>query len=219
MSVWDKALTMAALSAVLLALPVLSAPALSQQYGLGSPATPEEIAGWDIDVRPDGLGLPDGSGSVLDGEEIYLERCAVCHGEFGEAFGRYPPLMGGDGTLDKQDPVKTIGSYWPYASTVWDYVHRAMPFGDAQSLSVDETYAVVAYLLYLNDLIDEDFVLTRENLPQVAMPNAKGFFLMEEAEFEATEPCMKNCRQEVEVVGRARIIDVTPDEPEGVGVD
>lgn len=223
MSGWDRLPIRAGL-ALALAAPLLLGTAGAQEgggkhYGLGTPATPEQIAGWDIDVRPDGLGLPAGSGSVLDGEAIYLERCAYCHGEFGEAFGRYPPLMGGQDSLAKQDPVKTIGSYWPYASTVWDYVHRAMPFGDAQSLSADETYAVVAYLLYLNDLVDDDFVLTQENLAQIEMPNADGFFLMEGPEFEPYEPCMKDCKDAVKVVGRARIIDVTPDKPEGGGVD
>lgn len=218
MSVWDRRLV-APLALLALAL---STPASAQErYGLGSPATPEMIAAWDIDVRPDGLGLPEGSGAVLDGEEIYLERCSYCHGEFGEAFGRYPPLMGGQDSLAKMDPVKTIGSYWPYASTIWDYVHRAMPFGDAQSLSADETYAVVAYLLYLNDLVEDDFVLTRDNLAQIEMPNAEGFFVMEGPEFEPYEPCMSDCRDEPEVVGRARIIDVTPegDGPEGGAMD
>ena len=182
------------------------------RFGLGSPATEPEIAGWDIDVRPDGVGLPAGQGSVADGEGIYLERCAVCHGEFGEAFGRYPPLMGGDGTLKDDRPVKTIGSYWPYASTVWDYVRRAMPFGDAQSLTPDETYAVVAYLLYLNDLIDADFVLTQENLPKVEMPNAAGFVEREGHDLPPREPCMSDCVAAVKVIGRAQIIDVTPEE-------
>ncbi len=201
---------------LLLAGLFLSGPARAEQrYGLGTPASEAEIAGWDIDVRPDGLGLPVGSGSVAEGEAIYLERCAYCHGEFGEAFGRYPPLMGGEDTLAKQDPVKTIGSYWPYASTVWDYVHRAMPFGDAQSLTADETYAVVAYLLYLNYLVEDDFVLTRDNLAEVEMPNAQGFFVMEGPEFEPREPCMTDCKDAVEVIGRARIIDVTPEDGAG----
>ncbi len=185
----------------------------ADKYGLGREATSEEIAGWDVDVRPDGQGLPPGSGNVLDGEEIYLEQCAVCHGEFGEGAGRYPVLMGGFETLTEDRPEKTVGSYWPYASTVWDYVQRAMPFGNARSLSADETYAVTAYLLYLNDLVDEDFTLTQENLAQINMPNEEGFFVRKAPDVPVGgEPCMKDCKPQVEVIGRARILDVTPED-------
>ena len=198
---------------VVAALCLIAGGALAaDKYGLGREATSEEIAGWDVDVRPDGQGLPPGSGNVLDGEEIYLEQCAVCHGEFGEGAGRYPVLMGGFETLTEDRPEKTVGSYWPYASTVWDYVQRAMPFGNARSLSADETYAVTAYLLYLNDLVDEDFTLTQENLPQIRMPNEEGFFVREAPDVPAGEPCMKDCKDKVEVVGRARILDVTPED-------
>ncbi|MGB0903558.1 MAG: c-type cytochrome, partial [Mangrovicoccus sp.] len=123
-------------------------------FGLGRAALPEEIASWDIDVRPDGQGLPEGKGDVWTGEEIFADNCAMCHGDFGEAVGRWPVLAGGQGTLTDDRPVKTIGSYWPYLSTVFDYVNRAMPFGNAQSLSPDEVYAITAYLLYLNDIVD-----------------------------------------------------------------
>lgn len=191
---------------------VAGAAAAGDKYGLGRPATPEEIRGWDIDVRPDGLGLPPGSGSVADGEQIYIERCAFCHGDFGEGAGRYPELIGGQDTLAGDDPVKTIGSYWPYASTVWDYVYRAMPFGNAQSLTADETYAVVAYLLYLNGIVDDEFVLTRDNLAEIRMPNEDGFFVRTEPEFPPREPCMTDCKDSVEIIGRARVLDVTPEE-------
>ncbi len=185
----------------------------ADKFGLGREATSEEIAGWDVDVRPDGQGLPPGSGNVLDGEEIYLEQCAVCHGEFGEGAGRYPVLMGGFETLTEDRPEKTVGSYWPYASTVWDYVQRAMPFGNARSLSADETYAVTAYLLYLNEIVDEDFTLTQENLADVRMPNEEGFFMREAPDVPVgEEPCMKDCKPQVEVIGRARILDVTPED-------
>lgn len=119
-------------------------------FGLGREALPEEIAAWDIDVRPDGAGLPEDSGDVWTGEQIFLEQCAVCHGDFAEGVGRWPVLAGGEGTLTNARPVKTIGSYWPYLSTVFDYFHRAMPFGYAQSLEPDEVYAIIAYLLYSN---------------------------------------------------------------------
>ena len=119
----------------------LAAPALAQarktqprNYGIGHVATPAEIAGWDIDVRPDGQGAPPGQGSVKAGEKVYLEKCAACHGEFGESAGRWPQLAQGKGTLASHDPVKTVGSYYPYLSSVFDYIRRAMPFGDAQSL-------------------------------------------------------------------------------------
>ena len=131
-----------------------------RKFNLGQIATKEEVAGWDIDVRPDGLGAPIGSGTALFGEEIYAEQCASCHGDFGEGADRWPPLVGGEGSLASHDPEKTTGSYWPYASTMYDYIYRSMPFGAAQSLSYDETYGIVAYLLYMGDIIEEDFVLS-----------------------------------------------------------
>jgi cytochrome c len=185
-------------------------------YGIGRAANPEEIAGWDIDVRPDGQGLPPGGGSAKQGEDIYMAKCAACHGEFGEGAGRWPPVAGGRGTLASHDPSKTVGSYFPYASTLFDYVRHTMPFGDAQSLSNDELYAVVAYVLYLNSLVEEDFVLSRETWSSVKMPNEAGFI---DDDRETTEksfwnpaPCMTNCKDEVKIIGRARAIDVTPDE-------
>src|SRR6185295_2929288 len=174
-----------------------------------------EIAGWDIDVRPDGQGLPPGQGWVKAGEDVYMAKCAACHGEFGESAGRWPPVAGGAGSLASADPVKTVGSYFAHLSTVFDYVRHAMPFGDAQSLSNDELYAVVAYMLFLNDIVDEKFVLSRETFAQVKMPNAGGFY---DDDRETTEksfwsaPCMANCKSDVKITGRARIIDVTPDD-------
>ena len=105
-----------------------------------------------------------------------MQQCAACHGEFGESAGRWPILSGGDGTLASHDPVKSIGSYWPYASTVMDYIRRAMPFGNAQSLTNDELYAVTAYVLYLNDMIkDEDFELNERNFTTIKLPNEPNF--------------------------------------------
>lgn len=181
-------------------------------FGLGTPATPEEIAAWDIDIRPDGQGLPTGSGTAEAGETVYAEQCAFCHGDFGEGIGRYPVLMGGFDSLTADRPEKTVGSYWPYASTVWDYIYRAMPFGNAQSLSVDDTYAVTAYVLYLNEIVDYDQMIDQSNLAAIEMPNAEGFFLMEGPEFDPSDPCMRNCRESVEVIGKARILDVTPED-------
>lgn len=204
MSAWLKI----ALLGSCLAIP--AAAAAEGVFGLGRTATPEEIAGWDIDVRPDGVGAPPGSGSVMDGEDIYMQQCASCHGDFGEAFGRWPALMGGEGSLATNEPDKTVGSFWPYASTLYDYIYRAMPFGNAQSLTADETYAVTAYVLYLNFLVDEDFVLSEENIGDIEMPNADGFYVMEEPEFLPHEPCMENCKDGVEIIGRAVVLDVTP---------
>ncbi|SIN75968.1 c-type cytochrome [Vannielia litorea] len=187
------------------------------KYGLGRPATEDEIAAWDVKVMPDGRGLPPGSGSVEDGEVLFSDNCAVCHGEFAEGSGNWPKLAGGDGTLADQDPLKTVGSYWPYLSTAWDYVHRSMPFGAAQTLSADDTYAITAYILYSNFLVDEDFVLSNENFLEVEMPNADGFIVDDRAETEypqwRTEPCMEGCKDSVEITMRATVLDVTPDDP------
>lgn len=162
-------------------------------YGYGKPATPEEIAGWDIDVRPDGEGLPEGSGSVEDGEWLYEEKCAECHGSFGEAVGRYPALAGGEGSLTEDRPHRTVGSYWPYASTLWDYIHRAMPYTQPESLTDDEVYAITAYVLYLNEVVEDDFVLDRETFKDVILPNA-GNFTRDQRPDTANTRCMKNCK-------------------------
>lgn len=186
------------------------------RFGLGRPALPEEIAAWDVDVLPDGSGLPQGSGDVWTGEEVFAEKCASCHGDFAEGVGNWPKLAGGWDTLDRKDPVKTVGSYWPYLSTVWDYVHRSMPFGAAQTLSDDEVYAITAYILYSNDIVGEDFTLTHENFLEVEMPNAEGFIIDDRAETEYAkwrgEPCMTGCKESVEITMRATVLDVTPEE-------
>ena len=210
-------------AALVLALAIAgSMPASAGKLGLGTPVTPEEVAAWDIDVRPDGQGLPEGRGTVAEGEAIFSEQCAVCHGDFGEGAGRWPVLAGGAGSLSSHDPVKTIGSYWPYLSTVYDYVYRAMPFGNAQSLSPDETYAIVAYLLYLNDVVtDEEFELSKENFTSIKMPNEGGFIddtRPEEPMKAAAELCMTDCKTDVKITKRARIIDVTPEDEEAAGM-
>ena len=197
---------------------------VGKRYGLGRAALPEELAAWDLDVSPDGTGLPVGSGSVEDGEMLFSENCAVCHGEFAEGVGNWPKLAGGEGTLADDDPVKTVGSYWPYLSTAWDYVHRSMPFGNAQSLTADETYAIVAYILYSNWIVEDDFVLSNENFLEVEMPNADGFIVDDRAETEysqwRSEPCMENCKEgEVQITMRATVLDVTPEEEEAAAQD
>ena len=194
---------------------LLPAAALAEPLGLGRPALPEEIAAWDTDIRPDGKGLPAGSGNALDGEEIFAAKCAVCHGDFAEGVGRWPALAGGQGTLTDARPLRTIGSYWPYLSTAWDYIYRAMPYGDAGSLGVDETYALVAYLLLVNDLIDDDaFELNQDNLAAIELPNAASFRPDDRAETELPlfrHACMEGCKERVEILDRARGADVTPD--------
>ena len=187
----------------------------SQTLGLGRAATNNEVSAWDNDIRPDGKGLPVGSGSVIIGEELYTDNCSSCHGDFGEGIDRWPELAGGFDTLDSEDPVKTVGSYWPYLSTVWDYVHRAMPFGNAQSLNNDEVYAITAYILYLNDLVDEDFELSHVNFEEINLPNEENFYLDNRENLENTtynNRCMQNCKKDAMITKRAVVLDVTPEE-------
>lgn len=198
------------------ALVLLSTPAYAAGFGLGRVALPAEIAAWDLDVSPDGTGLPEGSGDVLAGEEIFAEQCGVCHGDFAEGVDNWPKLAGGADTLNHDDPLKTVGSYWPYLSTTWDYVNRSMPFGNAQSLTPDEVYAITAYILYSNDLVDDDFVLSKATFAEFEMPNKDGFIIDDRIETEFSqwvgEPCMTNCKDEVKVTMRALVLDVTPQE-------
>ncbi len=196
-----------------------------KKLNIGREATAEQIAGWDIDIRPDGQGLPIGKGTVKQGEPLYVERCASCHGEFGESAGRWPILSGGGGTLASHDPVKSIGSYWPYASTLIDYIRRAMPFGAAQTLTNDELYAITAYVLFLNDIVtSEDFELSDKNFRTIKLPNQANFFdddrEISEKAFWKKDPCMTNCAPgKAEVTGRARVIDVTPEAGKGPKVE
>ena len=197
-----------------LGLTVAASAASAETFGFGREATPAEIAGWDIDVRPDGQGLPVGKGTAEDGEEVFQEKCASCHGEFGEGADRWPVLMGGQDSLASHDPVKTVGSYWPYASTVFDYIRRAMPFGEAQTLTPDQIYALTALLLNMSEIVEIDQELNQDNLASIQMPNQAGFMMPDPRPDTPGEAalCMTNCKTEVKILGRARIIDVTPDE-------
>ena len=191
--------------------------AVAEPLGIGRAALPDEVAAWDIDVRPDGQGLPAGSGSVADGEAIFAERCAACHGDFAEGRDRWPELAGGQDSLNSVNPVKTVGSYWPYGSTVFDYIKRAMPFGDARSLSDDEVYALTAFLYHMNDLVDADFVLGNENFTTIALPNADGFIDDPRPDTRtraSAEPCMSECKATVEITKRAAVLNVTPTDEE-----
>ena len=157
------------------ALLFLSTAALAETPDLGRPATPEEIAAWDISIGPDGAGLPPGSGTPQQGEAVYAAKCLPCHGEKGSGKPN-DQLVGGLGTLTgDQTPVKTVGSFWPYATTLFDYVRRAMPFNAPRSLSNDDVYAVCAYILQLNDIISEGTVMNAQTLAKVQMPNRDGF--------------------------------------------
>jgi S-disulfanyl-L-cysteine oxidoreductase SoxD len=203
-------------TALFAALVLFATPLMAGDLGLGRPALPDEIAAWDKDIRPDGTGLPQGAGTVRQGDEIFAERCAVCHGDFAEGVDRWPALAGGFDSLSDDRPLKTIGSYWPYLSTVYDYVRRAMPFGDAASLSDDEVYALTAYLLYANDILDdEDFELSLENFTSIRLPNEGGFTDddRQQKEYPAfTDTCTRNCKVTVEITRMAPGAGVTPDE-------
>jgi cytochrome c len=149
--------------------------ALAQESpGLGVPATPEQIAGWDISIGPDGAGLPAGSGTAAAGKVVYDSKCVACHGVDG-AGRPNDVLVGGQGTLRDAAPIRTIGSYWPYATTVFDYVRRAMPYVTPHTLTPDETYALTAYLLARNGVIGDNDVMNAETLPKVVMPNRANF--------------------------------------------
>ena len=191
-------------------------------YHLGRRALPAEISAWNVDIRPDGTGLPAGHGTARQGEALFNKNCASCHGDFGEGVGRWPVLAGGDGSLTKDRPEKTVGSYWPYLSTVYDYVRRAMPFGNAHSLSNDDYYALTAYILYLNYVVkDEDFDLSNKNFASVHLPNEHGFIMdnrLDEPQYakKAASPCMKDCKGgPAKITMEAKVLNVTPDAKKG----
>jgi cytochrome c len=180
---------------------VAQAPAAGK-FGLGKPATPEEIGGWDIDVKPDGTGLPRGRGSVAEGQTIYDAKCASCHGTFGES-NSYLQIAGGVGSLASDSPVRTTGSKLNYATTLFDYIRRAMPFDAPQSLTANEVYALTAYVLNLNDIVGADAVLDQDSLPKLKLPNRDGFttahgFMRRDGKPDTSNvACMKNCVSEV----------------------
>ncbi len=168
MSMRDRILVAAA------ALALGCAGASAQSPDLGRVAAPDEIAAWDISIDPSGAGLPAGGGSARQGEAIFAAKCAACHGDKG-AGKPNDQLVGGRGTLAGDRPVKTVGSYWPYATTLFDYIRRAMPLNESKTLKDDEVYALVAYILQLNGIIGESDRLDAQTLPKVRMPNREGF--------------------------------------------
>jgi S-disulfanyl-L-cysteine oxidoreductase SoxD len=154
--------------------PSSAAPAQAPGFGLGHAPRAEDLKAIDIEVLPDGRGLPPGSGTAEAGRPVYAARCAACHGATGTE-GPNDILVGGQGSMKTARPLKTVGSYWPYATTLWDYINRAMPFAEPRSLSPDEVYAVTAYVLSLNGIVTDRQVLSQTTLPQVKMPNRTGF--------------------------------------------
>jgi mono/diheme cytochrome c family protein len=182
-------------------------------FGYGTPPAAEQIAGWDIDVRgDDGAGLPPGKGRVQKGGEIFADQCAVCHGTFGEGEGRFPKLAGGAGSLRDDRPEPTVGSYWPFAPTLWDYINRAMPFPAPHTLPADDVYALTAYILNLNDIVPGDFVADRDTLPKVKMPNHDNFIWTDPRPDTTPKPCMNACRNaaDVEIMSTAEGMNLTP---------
>lgn len=185
------------------------------RYGLGRAPTPAEIAGWDIDVRPDGHGVRKGKGTVSDGEQLYEAQCASCHGTFGES-NRYMAIAGGvrkddlktgrASVLKEPDGIRTVGTKLNYATTLWDYIFRAMPWTNPQSLTADQVYAITAYVLHLNEIVPADFELNDQNLTKVQMPNRNGMTTAHGMLSVKGKPdvqgssCMKDCVKEVKIV-------------------
>lgn len=206
MSSWPSCL---AIMTSVAAFPAIAAePPL---YGLGTTPTQEQIAGWAIAVRPDGQGLPAGHGSVKDGDPIYANNCAACHGTFGEGAGRYPKLAG-EGKLTGERPEQTVGTFWPFATTLFDYIDRAMPFPAPHMLPPDQVYAVTAYVLNLNNLVGDDFVADKDSLPKVKMPNRDGFLWKDPRPDTHGAACMTNCRpaQDIKIISTTEGKTLTP---------
>lgn len=186
-----------------------------KNFNKGRTPSKNEIKAWNKDVKPDGEGLPEGSGSVEEGDELYTNLCASCHGDFGAGGSGYPTLTGGQGSLKNQllkegdePPSRTIGSYWPYASTLYWYIQSAMPFNNPKSLSNDEVYALVAYLLSVNDIeiegieLEDEYILNRKKFLKIVMPNVNGFYAVDPSRNDLKEMrpplaqgnrCMKDC--------------------------
>jgi mono/diheme cytochrome c family protein len=177
--------------AALVLFGAVSAADAQPRFGFGRPASDAEIAAWNLDVDRDGRGLPQGSGSVPEGKELYAAKCAGCHGAKGEG-GLADKLVGGQGSLASPKPVKTIGSFWPYAPTLFDYVRRAMPLDAPQSLKNDEVYALVGYLLNMNGLAGDDATFDAKSLAVVRMPNRDGFVPDPRPDVRSKD-CMSDC--------------------------
>ena len=160
-------------SALVLAL--ASSAAFAEGPNLGKPISAAEIAAWDISIMPDGTGLPPGSGTPARGARIYVQKCLMCHGENGKG-GPNAAVVGG-APVTGMDTVKTIANFWPYATTVFDYIRRAMPWQQPRTLTNEEVYALTAYIFSLNKLIGENDEMNAKTLPKVKMPNRDGFII------------------------------------------
>ena len=195
-------------SAAALALAAMVALAQDRPWSkFGRPPTEAEIAAWDIDVRPDGTGLPKGKGSVMEGQDLYDAQCAECHGTFGDSNLNLQ-LAGGIGTLNSNAPMRTTGSKLNYVTTLWDYVNRTMPFQAPKSLSADQVYALTAYILHLNDILPAEAALDEQSILQVRMPNAGGFTQDHGFKTKGGKPdvrakaCMSNCSKDVHITSQ-----------------
>lgn len=199
--------------AILVAATSFAHAAEPGHYGYGEKPSPEQTAGWNIDARgDDGEGLPPGKGTVQRGSDVYAEQCALCHGTFGEGEGRFPKLAGGVGTLRDDRPEPTVGSYWPFAPTLWDYINRAMPMPAPHSLSADDVYALTAYVLNLNDAVSSEFVADRDSLPKVKMKNRDNFIWTDPRPDTTAKPCMSGCADpaEIKIISTAEGRNLTP---------
>ena len=163
------------ISAVVLALALSSSAALAQAPNFGKPINPAEIAAWDINILPDGTGLPPGNGTPAEGARVYAAKCAVCHGQEGKG-GANARLVGGE-PIKNMESEKTIANFWPYATTLFDYIRRAMPWRQPRSLTNEEVYALTAYILSLNKIVGENDAMNAQTLPKVRMPNREGFII------------------------------------------
>lgn len=180
-------------------------------YALGTTPTPAQIAQWSIAIKPDGSNLPPGKGTVDQGSDVYATDCAACHGTFGEGVAAYPKLVGGIGAL-KTQKLKTVGSYWPYAPIIYDYINRAMPFYAPHSLTSDQVYGITAYILNLNGIVPDDFVADAKTLAAVKMPNRDGFNFKDPRPLTHDKECMTNCANPaaLTVTSNAKNADITP---------
>jgi cytochrome c len=169
----------------------LTGTAAQGLYDIGRTATPAEIAGWNIDVGRDGSGLPPGSGTVSHGRDVFAQQCAACHGEKADG-GVGDRLVGGQGTLATSKPVRTVGSYWPYAPILFDYIRRAMPQNAPESLSNDDVYAVSVYILHLNGLLSADAAIDAKTMGAIKMPN-RNMFVGDSRPDVKNPACMSNC--------------------------
>ena len=173
---WFKFAAAALAAGLALEAAPLSAWAQAPDYAnVGRAPTNEEVRAWNIAIGPEGKELPPGSGTAKDGAKIFAAKCAVCHGATAEGTQLGPRLVGGQGTLSTLQPVRTIGSYWPFATTVWDYINRAMPRNDEGSLRPDDVYSLTAFILFRNGIIQETEMMDAKSLPKVRMPNRDGF--------------------------------------------